>query len=123
MTHDCYCAYDSPETYHARIVARARKPRTCPECGEAIAVGDRYEYVWGIWEGRADTQITCADCLSLRQWAVISVPCFCWAHGNLLDDIRTMVDEVRADVPGFFFEYGRRVVRIRRARAERRASA
>lgn len=117
MSYDCHCDYDPPEFWSKQDVKAARKEYRCEECGHKIRVGEPYERVNGKWEGYLDTFLTCQHCVSLREWAKISVPCFCWAHSNLLEDIREMVSEVRHDVPGFFFEYGRRVIAIKRARA------
>ena len=43
------------------------------------------------------------------------MPCFC-AHriGELHERVRDMVRDVAPEVPGFFMEYGRRMVAIRR---------
>jgi hypothetical protein len=62
--------------------------------------------------------------VSFRDWLKANTPCFCWAHGNLLDDIRDHLDEIASDLmdeaPGVLFAAGRRYVRLReRARADR----
>lgn len=79
-----------------------------------ILCGEGYERVFGVWDGYAQTFCTCRFCLELREWAIISVPCFCWSHGDLLQEIRELVQEVSYKVPGMFFEYGRKVVRHNR---------
>lgn len=112
----CYCDYESPLYYSARNVTSARRQYKCDECSKPIYIGSTYERTEANWGDGHETFRTCAYCCSLRKWATISVPCFCWAHGNLLQDIADMVAEVRRDVPGFVFEYGRRVIAIRRAR-------
>jgi hypothetical protein len=114
MTNDCTCDYDPPDFYFPRRIKAARKQHKCEECGSVIAPGESYEYLFAQWDGFRATIFTCERCVELREWAKISVPCFCWTHGNLLDDVETMVEEVRYDVPGFFFEYGRRIVKINR---------
>ena len=115
MTYECYCDYDPPEFITCRVQI-ARKIHVCEECGGKIVPGATYEYVAGRWDGHFDTFKTCHHCLSLREWAGISVPCFCWSFGNLLQNIRDMVDEVKYEVPGFFFEYGRQVIKAKRER-------
>ena len=118
---ECYCDYDPPEV-HRRNEVRARKEYRCEECPNRIKPGDRYEYVWGIWEGYAQTFRTCSDCVERRRFISINLPCFCWAHGNLQDDIRTAIEDayIRAadEVRGLAFSFGRLVVRQRRARRE-----
>jgi hypothetical protein len=113
----CVCDYDPPDWYRVRRIKAARKPHKCFECGALIAAGQPYEYTCGQWDRSGiDSFSTCMLCVDLRNWAKISVPCFCWTHGGLLDEVEEMVSEVRHDVPGLFFEYGRRMVAIRRAR-------
>ena len=112
----CYCDYDQPEWITVRKVKAARKPHKCSECRAIIPAGAAYEYVTGKWDGHVQTFRTCVLCKELRDWATISVPCFCWAYSNVHEDVREMVSEVRHGVPGFYFEYGRRMVRIKRAR-------
>ncbi len=41
---------------------RARKPHTCYECGEPIAVGAKYVRVVGKWETSLDTYKFCLPC-------------------------------------------------------------
>lgn len=119
MSYDCYCDYDAPTWISVRDVKAARKPHKCDECHAPIFKGEPYEYVSGKWDDHQTFHI-CARCVDLRQWATISVPCFCWAYGILHENVRDMVQEVAPTVPGFFMEYGRRMVKIRQ---EKRARA
>ena len=112
----CWCDGELPEFCRVTQVKRARKRHKCWECGAYIQPGSPYEYVCGKWDGLLDRFRICPLCKELREWATISVPCFCWAYGSLHDDVWDMVDETRHDVPGFYFEYGRRMIRIKRAR-------
>ncbi len=123
MSYDCFCDYDSPEWHDSHTVKAARKPHKCYECGAPIFVGESYEYTAGKWDGCVSFFHICTRCVELRQWATISVPCFCWAYGNLHDDVHEMVRAVIRDTPpGFFMEYGRRIVTIRKEAGRRRAS-
>jgi hypothetical protein len=113
----CSCDYDGdqPEFYNSGEVKRARKQHRCGECGGPIFVGEPYDWAIGKWDGRVNTHKECVACVEMRQWAEISVPCFCcniW--GELHEHIREMVGVVRRDVPGFLFEWGRRAVKLRR---------
>lgn len=122
MSYDCYCDYEPPEWMSQHIVKAARKPHQCDECCAPIFAGESYEYTSGKWDGYVSFHHICLRCVELRQWATISVPCFCWGFGNLHDDVREMVREVVRDAPpGFFMEYGRRMVKIRQE-ARRRSS-
>ena len=119
----CSCDYELPEFCSVTQVKRARKRHKCWECGAYILPGTPYEYVSGKWDGDLNWHRTCPLCQELREWATISVPCFCFAYGNLHDDVNDMVDATRHKVPGFYFEYGRRMIRIKRARKASRESA
>ena len=108
----CFCDYDPPEFY-AQVVRSSRKPRKCEECRRPILIGERYENASGKWGGSFDTFYTCEDCVSLRQWVVAHVPCCCWSHGNLHEDLHNTADEYRS-TPGLLFGFLRRLIRIRR---------
>ena len=45
---------------------KARKPHKCCECGHEITVGEKYQYVSGIWDGEPDSYKTCLSCVTLR---------------------------------------------------------
>lgn len=122
MSYDCYCDYEAPTWISIRDVKKARKPHQCYECMAPIFAGEPYEYVSGLWDGDHQIFHICTRCVELREWATISVPCFCWAYGNLHDDVHEMVQEVAPTIPGFFMEYGRRMVKIRQERAARKTS-
>lgn len=113
----CFCDYELPEWLTVKNVKSAKKSHRCSECGAVIPAGAAYEYNCGKWDGYVDQFHVCLLCVELRNWATISVPCFCWTYGSLHEQVRDMVHEVSPDVPGFFMEYGRRKIKIRRAKA------
>lgn len=112
----CYCDYDMP-SFYSREVRRARKLHRCYECSGAIRAGEKYEYVTGKWDWISSYR-TCSRCVDLRTWVTNNLPCFCWAHGNLIDDAREAVEDAvwRAgeEVKGIRFGLARRVLRIRK---------
>ena len=120
MAIDCYCDYDPASVYDVRTV-RARKTYHCAECPNIIKVGESYEYTFGVWDGDYGTFRTCQDCVDRRQWVKNNVPCFCWAHGNLREDILSAIeyayDRARDEVRGLSFGYRRLLVKQRMARA------
>jgi hypothetical protein len=119
MTYDaCYCDYDQPEFWSCRT-SKARKTHRCCECRSDIRIGECYETTAGKWEGDFSVYKTCQRCAELRQWAIISVPCFCWYYGDLHENVRDMVSEVHHDVPGLIYEWGRRMIGIERHRYDR----
>lgn len=120
---DCSCDYDPPEVYSSRMV-RGRKEYRCYECDARIAVGEQHEYAFGVSYGYTYQPRTCANCVSIRQFVQINIPCFCWAHGNLMDDARNVIraayDKAPDEVRGVAFGFGRLLVKTRQARKARR---
>jgi hypothetical protein len=115
----CECDYDDyegPEFFVMHVV-KARKPHRCYECGGPIFAKEKYKRSTGKWDGEVITYRECCGCMEMREWAEISVPCFCCnLLGDLHETIREMVEDVRHTVPGFFFEYGRRYIKLKRRR-------
>jgi hypothetical protein len=111
----CECDYDgdSPEFYNLAVV-KARKTHHCYECDNKITPGEQYTRRTGKWNGDVETYRECRLCSELREWAEISVPCFCAnVFGTLHERVRAMVEDAAPKIPGFFMEYGRRMVKIR----------
>jgi hypothetical protein len=114
MSEACYCDYDAPEAWSSRI-STARKPHVCEECSCIIQPGEKYEYVWGKWEGIVSIFKTCTRCLEIRSFVKASVPCFCWAHGNLHEDARDTAQHYMHEADGLMFGTLRRIVLAERA--------
>lgn len=109
---DCYCDYDPATVYKRRHIKAARKKFKCEECAEWIEVGQPYEYVFAIWEGCVSELRTCHRCWALRQWVQNNIPCLCWAHGNLHQDMEDAIEaayeRAREEVTGVRFGFLRR---------------
>lgn len=120
MALDCYCDYDRPSVYSSKIV-RAKKEYQCCECFKPIRVGERHEYAFGVHDGDTYQPRTCLGCVNIRQFVSINIPCFCWAHGNLIEDAKNIVEaayhEAPDEVRGLAFGLGRLLVASKRARA------
>lgn len=117
---ECYCDYELPSAYDARVV-KARKSHACEECGRVIEAGEQYERASGIWDGDPpQTFKTCRHCLELRQYIAAHVPCFCWAHGNMIQDAIDTIENFESESAGLLFGAGRRLVAIRRSQGEGR---
>ncbi len=110
---ECFCDYESPEFYHCET-RRAKKDHCCSECGRAITLGESYEHVHAKWNGDISTFKTCPRCLALKEWVEAHVPCFCWAHGNIIDDAIETARGYAHEAPGLLFGAYRRQVAIRR---------
>jgi len=115
----CYCDYE-PATIYNPTRPKARKVHVCDECHTNIQPGDRYENVFGVWDGQANTFKTCIHCLSLRDHIQSIASCFCFAHGGLSSDIREWLDCVTLE-PGVRFGINR--MRVERKQAISRARA
>ena len=110
------CSCDSPPAEFSSIATvKARKTFKCYECHGLINPGDSHEKTAGKWEGNFESFRTCSRCAELKKWARISVPCFCYTYGEVLYDVKNLVDEARHDCPpGFTMEWGRRMIKIER---------
>jgi len=125
MSYDCYCDYEPADVYQA-TVRKARKEHSCDECGAKIIPGDRYENVFGVWEGSSSTWKTCAYCRDIRTWVNNNVPCLCWAHGNTMQDCRNAIEDASTRAPeetrGLRFGLLRRLASRDKFYAARRAA-
>lgn len=111
----CLCDYEQPSVYKA--TARfARRRYCCNECDGGIHPGERYDRAFGVWENSSRVFKTCARCMALREWMLLHVPCFCWAHGNLREDALSAAAEYAHEAPGLLFGALRREILIRRHR-------
>lgn len=87
----CNCSvdihdYDAPSCC-TTTMRRAAKVHKCCECHKAIAVGDEYEEVTGVWDGRPDRFRTCLSCRYIRDT-------YChdgWIYGCLFEQIEECV--------------------------------
>jgi hypothetical protein len=66
---ECSCTIDvdgdgGPDVYRDKIQT-ARKQHQCSECCRIIEKGEKYEYVFGVWDSPSVYK-TCEDCLSIR---------------------------------------------------------
>jgi len=111
--NSCYCDYDSPEFYH-KEVRLARKSHECDECGGRIVPGEKYEHVRGKWND-INTFKTCSRCLTLREFVLAHIPCSCWQHGNMIEDVMADAEAFSHEAPGLLFGSYRRRVAIERA--------
>lgn len=115
MDASCYCDYEPARFYHHED-RRARKPHRCDECAGVIPHGEDYEHVRAKWENIA-TWRTCARCLALRNYVTAAVPCVCWYHGNMREDVLGTAEHYSHEAPGLLFGALRREIWIRRGSA------
>lgn len=110
---DCDYDYDQPEFFTSRMIGRARKEHRCDECRGPIFIGDSYEKSVGKFDGVIIRHEECSDCLEIREWAEISMPCFCaYEWGSLIERVEEMVDDVEREVEGFREEWDARRYRL-----------
>jgi hypothetical protein len=53
---------------------------------------------------------------TLKEWVKAHVPCFCWAHGNIIEDAIETARNYAHEAPGLLFGAYRRQVAIMRQR-------
>lgn len=110
---ECFCDYEMPSV-HSVSTPKARKEHQCEECRRPIREGEQYERVWGVWDGDMSTFKTCQRCLNLREYVKAHVPCFCWAHGNVIEDAINTAEGWNHEAPGLLFGARRLQVKIKR---------
>ena len=69
----CYCDSEEPSFYIEKFV-KARRHRTCCECGGGIKQGAQYQVITGQWGGDIQRYKTCEPCADLRE-ALSDVVC------------------------------------------------
>lgn len=87
-------------------MVKARKDHKCTECRKPIKAGEKYEYVFGVWD-EVETFKTCCRCVAVREYVEAHVPCFCWAYGAMLSEARDAIYYAAPEVPGMGMEFGR----------------
>lgn len=71
----------------------ARREHKCGECHRTIAVGEKYENVFGKLGGDNCRYKTCRHCLTARQW--LSDQCDGWVYTGVEEDLREHFHEER----------------------------
>lgn len=115
MSYECVCDGDYPEVYERRL-QKARKTHKCDECWREIKPGEQYEYTFSVLGGDVWPSRTCSHCLDLRDFVVAHIPCSCWQHGSMIDDVMEDAKQWAHQAPGLLFGAYRRRVHITRAR-------
>src|SRR5258706_1635858 len=90
----CTTNYDYAKIYReSRPVAR--KLYTCYECARAINPGEKYQYVFSIWDWDSKPTIfrTCPNCLVAQDWLLKE--CDGFMHGGLYEEILEHAQEYR----------------------------
>ena len=92
----CSCVYvdgyELPEFSDSRIY-KAKKDHVCTECYRKILPGEKYERVFGKWDGAVETYKTCSDCLSVRDVFF----CGSWGYTSIWEDLYSHIAEGSID--------------------------
>lgn len=102
---------DQASFYSERVV-RSRKEHRCGECRRVIAVGEGYQYVFGVWDGRADQHRTCRHCLVAQGW--LNRECGGWLFRTIREDLEEHVLNGGVYGGGYGVPLARLVVGMRR---------
>lgn len=88
---------DGPGPGFSRVeLRRAAKPWRCYECNVEIAIGQRYEYVVGKWDGLVSWVRTCLVCVEIRD----HFACDGFTYGALWRDLEeNFFPDMRAGGP------------------------
>ena len=79
--HDGYGPVFCREKYYT-----ARKPHKCSECGAAIAIGECYRYIAGMWDDFM-TFKQCLSCDALMQSISFLYPNTRLCYGGLMEEL------------------------------------
>lgn len=87
------CAIDDGEGFEFSrgFMRKARKEHRCCECGRGIEVGERHEYMRGLYDGSWDTFRTCAHCIAARSW--LRVECRGWLYCGVGEELEQHWDD------------------------------
>ena len=81
---------DAPKIYRARMQC-TRKERRCEECGRTIAVGERYQSAFMVYDGDPSTFATCQHCAVAMKW--LAENCGGYMHGAVWEDFEEHISE------------------------------
>lgn len=93
----CAIDADCPELYRMNV-RLARKEHRCSECSRLIAVGEKYNCAFMIYEGTPDTFRTCAHCRVGQMWLIEN--CGTFIHGDLIGEMQEHARDYPAVAPG-----------------------
>jgi hypothetical protein len=90
---ECSCEIDVDRDGYPSLIKEkirtANKNHICCECGKTILTGEKYEYVWGVWDSESQVYKTCMDCKSVRDVFFSS-----WTYAQLWEDFRDCEFEI-----------------------------
>jgi hypothetical protein len=90
--YECYCEPGEAEGYPdvwSVSWQTARKQHRCCECHELILPGQRYERIFCVQDGDAQTFKTCEFCAKEYEQLRKKHPDVCWMKGN--DDLACLL--------------------------------
>ena len=82
---------EAPQAF-SETIRKARKSHKCCECFRQINIGEKYQYVSGIWDGDPDSFKTCLSCYEIRN-DFISLP----------ENDTASIGCLRDEISGFFY--------------------
>lgn len=88
----CSCSINidvDSNDFHSEKMVKAKKEHVCRECGRAILIGERYEYVFAKSEDHSFTVKTCSECVEIRNCFMCS-----WHYGRVFEYINNEIGDL-----------------------------
>ena len=86
----CCIDYDDQPSVYREEYKKARKQHKCCECLSCIHIGEKYQHITGLWDGRWQTFKTCEKCADLRD-SLNQVICI--SLGELREEYKEFLNE------------------------------
>jgi hypothetical protein len=80
-----------PATVYRESYPTARKVHRCEECRRVIEPGERYRYVFSVYEGHGNSYYTCGHCCAGQDW--LGRECGGYIFGEVAEELREHAEE------------------------------
>jgi hypothetical protein len=70
-----------------QIIRKSQKLRTCPECGHAIQIGEKYLTYSTLADGSWYRGFNCLTCMEVAEWLNFIEDAYCFAASGLYEEL------------------------------------
>lgn len=89
----CMVDYDDERpTVYRESHRKAKKAHSCSECNRKIQSGEKYHYVFSVFEGSTFVAKTCEHCYIAQN--LLARECGGFAHCEVMQDLREHISEM-----------------------------